>query len=110
MPKTRKKDETLETPEKFFKGNRCTLKGEALEKEMDKFYTYLCGDCLDEKTGNWLVLKTYKECRDHAQDQHEKFQIKAKCCGKMFSRRDRMIIHLRVHLQPTNFKCIACNI
>lgn len=96
-------------PPKLFVNGRCTLSGDALEKEFDKYFTYLCEKCLDDCTGDSLMFTRFGDLKEHCDEQHGTFKFVAKCCTHTFRYRCQMVTHIHGHVQPEDFMCLECN-
>ncbi|XP_058444471.1 transcription factor grauzone-like [Malaya genurostris] len=54
-----------------------------------------------------LECSTFDEVQKHSMAQHEKRAF-VYCCNLKFSRKCRLMDHIRYHLNPTEFKCDIC--
>lgn len=86
------------------------MRGEALAKEFDRYFTYHCDECHDPDTAASLTFRCYEEFRDHCEEQHGELKLKATCCGKTFLYRTIMIDHLLFHVQPETLVCPHCQL
>lgn len=50
------------------------------------------------------VFEAYKDCKPHFRKFHKIDKGYLLCCGTKYSRRDKLIEHIQVHLNPNEFK------
>lgn len=75
-------------------------KGDALIKE---FVSLSCEICTDPA----VTFDNFKLLQEHYLQSHKQPGY-AVCCGKKFSRKDRLITHITNHINPDAFKCAIC--
>ncbi|XP_058460112.1 zinc finger protein 626-like [Malaya genurostris] len=76
-------------------------KGDLLIKE---YVSLSCDLCSEE---NSPEFEHFKLLQDHYQQNHHVTGY-ASCCGRKFTRKDRLITHITNHIDPDAFKCDIC--
>ncbi|KAJ6622260.1 Transcription factor grauzone [Pseudolycoriella hygida] len=70
------------------------------ESQLRIYFNMKCDICGDP-------FETYRSAQKHYRNAH-KVEGYLICCGKKFHRRDRVMNHIKYHLNPSKFSCDQC--
>nr|XP_019536455.2 zinc finger protein 836-like [Aedes albopictus] len=76
-------------------------KGDELIRQNMTLYCDICGE-------RSQCFEDYSTLQKHFKDKHETRGY-VMCCEKKFIRKDRLLDHIRLHLDPDAFKCAECD-
>ncbi|XP_053688535.1 zinc finger protein 501-like [Sabethes cyaneus] len=70
-----------------------------------EYIVLTCDICGEANSANF---ESFKSLQDHYQQTHNVTGY-VTCCGRKFTRKDRLKTHITNHINPSAFKCVVCN-